>query len=378
MTLAARPLSAREMDVVRLVVEGRSNRQISDNLLISSDTVKTHLRNIFRKCEVRNRAALVAWWFERFNLTANRVGAVARKGYPLAGGDSRRQVISRLSLAVVVISLALVPLSADPSVTSSAVPSTIEPFHVGRTRWSSGSANPGDQGLAACSSVSPLGGRTETEPCVAARAMSQELPAVGIMSPGEGDQVAGPDVEVSVEVSAFVLVPPSGTGTTPGQGHVIYYLDFEPVFVPGQSAIPTHPAVDYAATDLVTHTFENVVSGSHEVVVMLVHDDHTPVIPPAINSVRFTVISPQETPVPQPSPAATEVARTVSIGDAVVQTPPAAVLAAELPAVGGSRDLDGGAERDPSVTVWPLAAGAALMAVGVAIALAYTARRDRR
>jgi len=144
-------------------------------------------------------------------------------------------------------------------------------------------------------------------------------------------------------------------------------IDVEPAFAPGQSAIPIDPTVDYAATDLVTHTFESVAPGPHEVVVMLVHDDHTPVIPPAINSVRFTVISPQETPVPQPSPAATEVARTVSIGDAVVQTPPAAVLAAELPAVGGSRDLDGGAERDPSVTVWPLAAGAALMAVGVAM-----------
>src|SRR3990172_12118699 len=97
MTLAARPLSAREMDVVRLVAEGRSNRQISDDLLVSSDTVKTHLRNIFRKCEVRNRAGLVAWWFERFNLTAERGRVVAQEGHPVGSEDSRRQVISRLS-----------------------------------------------------------------------------------------------------------------------------------------------------------------------------------------------------------------------------------------------------------------------------------------
>src|SRR3990172_6714149 len=296
MTLAARPLSAREMDVVRLVVEGRSNRQISDNLLISSDTVKTHLRNIFRKCEVRNRAALVAWWFERFNLTADRVGAVARKGYPVAGGDSRRQVLSRLSLAMLVVSLALVPLFADPGVMASAFPSTIEPFHVGRTRWSSGYGNPGDQGLADCSSASSIGGRAESEPCATGRTASQELPDIRIASPEEGEQVTGPDVEVRVEASGFVLVPPSGTGTTPGQGHVIYYLDFEPVFVPGQSAIPTDPTVDYAATNLVSHTFESVAPGPHEVVVMLVRDDDTPAIPPAINSVRFTVIPSQETP----------------------------------------------------------------------------------
>src|SRR3990172_3096922 len=85
LALAARPLSVREMDVVRLVVEGRSNRQISDNLLVSSDTVKTHLRNIFRKCDVRSRAGLVAWWFERFNLTAER--EAVRKGHAEGGAD---------------------------------------------------------------------------------------------------------------------------------------------------------------------------------------------------------------------------------------------------------------------------------------------------
>jgi hypothetical protein len=214
----------------------------------------------------------------------------------------------------------------------------------------------------------------EPERCVAGITTLQELPAVGIISPGEGDQVAGPDVEVRVEVSGFVLVPPSGTGTTPGQGHMIYYLDFEPAFIPGQSAIPTDPTVDYAATDVVIHTFENVVPGPHEVVVMLVHDDDTPVIPPAIRYVRFTVIPPQVTPAPQPSPAATEFARTVSIGEAVVETPRAAVLPAVMPAVGASNNTDLG--TDVAKIVWPLVAGVVLMLIGGAIGLAYKVRRN--
>lgn len=378
MTLAARPLSVREMDVVRLVVEGRSNRQISDNLLVSSDTVKTHLRNIFRKCEVRNRAGLVAWWFERFSVTAAWGGAVAQKCDPVGSRDSRRRVIAKLSLAVLTVSLAVIPLFADPGAMPSAIPSAVESVHADRTRWSSGSASPEDRGLAVCTAASPPSGRTEVDPCLAGMTVVQELPTIRIGSPEEREQVSGPDVEVRVEVSDFVLVPPSGTGTTPWEGHVIYYLDFEPAFVPGQSAIPADPNVDYAATDLVTHTFVNVAPGPHEVFVLLVHDDHTPVIPPAMNSVRFTVIPSQETPTPQPSPAATEVARTVSIGEAVVQTPRAAVLPAVMPAVGGSGDVDAGAARHVAVIVWPLAAGAALTVLGVAVTLAYMARRNGR
>src|SRR3972149_5165254 len=172
MTLAVRPLSVREMDVVRLVVEGRSNRQISDDLLVSSDTVKTHLRNIFRKCEVRNRAGLVAWGFERFHPTAQRA------------------VIAGAGLAAIVISLAIMPLWAGPGMMAGTSPGTI---NVDRTRWSGGSAVQGDRGLAACSSASAIGGRAVNRPWGAGITTTQELPAVAITSPGEGDQVAGPD-----------------------------------------------------------------------------------------------------------------------------------------------------------------------------------------
>ncbi|MEA3441400.1 MAG: LuxR C-terminal-related transcriptional regulator [Chloroflexota bacterium] len=54
------PLSEREMEVMRLVAAGLSNRQIARQLIISLGTVKTHIHNIYAKLEVRNRTQAVA------------------------------------------------------------------------------------------------------------------------------------------------------------------------------------------------------------------------------------------------------------------------------------------------------------------------------
>jgi two-component system response regulator DevR len=48
-------LSPRQRDVLRLVAEGRSNDEIGRELFISVNTVKFHLREIFRKLGLRNR-----------------------------------------------------------------------------------------------------------------------------------------------------------------------------------------------------------------------------------------------------------------------------------------------------------------------------------
>lgn len=52
-------LSQRELQVVELVALGKSNKQIAKKLKISEHTVSTHLRRIFIKLEVDNRAAMV-------------------------------------------------------------------------------------------------------------------------------------------------------------------------------------------------------------------------------------------------------------------------------------------------------------------------------
>jgi len=48
-------LSAREVEVLRLVGEGRTNKQIADRLGLSSKTIETHLERIFRKLRVHGR-----------------------------------------------------------------------------------------------------------------------------------------------------------------------------------------------------------------------------------------------------------------------------------------------------------------------------------
>ncbi|MFJ2828239.1 response regulator [Streptomyces sp. NPDC087263] len=53
-------LSRREIEVVRLMAEGRSNRAIAEALFLSEATVKTHLVRIYRKLEVANRPAAVS------------------------------------------------------------------------------------------------------------------------------------------------------------------------------------------------------------------------------------------------------------------------------------------------------------------------------
>lgn len=54
-------LTAREKDIAHAVGEGKSNRQIADLYDISEPTVKTHLSNIFRKLELKDRVGLVLY-----------------------------------------------------------------------------------------------------------------------------------------------------------------------------------------------------------------------------------------------------------------------------------------------------------------------------
>jgi len=53
------PLTEREYEVLRLVAKGYSNKAVARELNISLSTVKTHLRGVFRKLEVEDRAHLI-------------------------------------------------------------------------------------------------------------------------------------------------------------------------------------------------------------------------------------------------------------------------------------------------------------------------------
>lgn len=69
-------LSSRQLDVLRLLVEGKPNKEICRMLSLSESTVKTHLSAIFRKLKVTSRTQAVV--------------AVARSGVTLAAPADRR------------------------------------------------------------------------------------------------------------------------------------------------------------------------------------------------------------------------------------------------------------------------------------------------
>jgi two-component system NarL family response regulator len=62
------PLTGREIDVLKLLARGRSNKEIGTDLFISETTVKTHVRSIFAKLNVLSRTEAIA--------AANRRGLI--------------------------------------------------------------------------------------------------------------------------------------------------------------------------------------------------------------------------------------------------------------------------------------------------------------
>jgi len=58
--MASDALTSREIDVLKLLAKGRSNKEIGSDLFISESTVKSHVRSMFKKLHVMSRTEAVA------------------------------------------------------------------------------------------------------------------------------------------------------------------------------------------------------------------------------------------------------------------------------------------------------------------------------
>jgi LuxR family maltose regulon positive regulatory protein len=54
------PLRQREIEVLRHIASGRSNREIADEMVLAESTVKWYLRNIYEKLNVHRRTQALA------------------------------------------------------------------------------------------------------------------------------------------------------------------------------------------------------------------------------------------------------------------------------------------------------------------------------
>ncbi len=58
------PLTRREKEILRLIVDGMTNQEIADKLFISPRTVDTHRSNLMQKLDIKNTAGLVRFAIE--------------------------------------------------------------------------------------------------------------------------------------------------------------------------------------------------------------------------------------------------------------------------------------------------------------------------
>ncbi len=63
-TITASSLTRREKEILGLIASGMTNPEIAEKLFLSTDTIKTHRKNMMRKLNVNNTAALVKFALE--------------------------------------------------------------------------------------------------------------------------------------------------------------------------------------------------------------------------------------------------------------------------------------------------------------------------
>ena len=64
-------LSDKEKKIVHMIGQGFRNKEVAVKLFISESTVKSHLRNIFRKLDINNRSQLIAFAIKNYDISGS-------------------------------------------------------------------------------------------------------------------------------------------------------------------------------------------------------------------------------------------------------------------------------------------------------------------
>jgi DNA-binding NarL/FixJ family response regulator len=60
-------LTAKEFDIIQLIADGQSNKEIADTLYLSEGTVRNYLSNILLKLDLRDRTQLAIFYYRQLN-----------------------------------------------------------------------------------------------------------------------------------------------------------------------------------------------------------------------------------------------------------------------------------------------------------------------
>jgi hypothetical protein len=141
-------------------------------------------------------------------------------------------------------------------------------------------------------------------------------PGISIVSPSDGSSLATGDVTVTISVNNFSVVDKQGQTNVAGQGHIHYYLDVAAPTTPGKPAIPTSGT--WVHVSALTYTFSNVTPGSHTIAVELVNNDHTPLVPSAVDTITINVMGVSAPAAAAPSISITSPANNANIEAGVI------------------------------------------------------------
>ena len=147
-------LSERELDVLRTITEGATNKEVAQILTISQNTVKVHLRNVYTKLGVSTRTEAVTAGIQQGLVTlagtelvepvetAPQVGEADSKAIEseTAVSPPARFSLSRTEIALILVILAVVVLIGlfgwqNLSAPDVATPETFVEEPIGETRW---------------------------------------------------------------------------------------------------------------------------------------------------------------------------------------------------------------------------------------------------